>query len=61
MDGNGYSVGDILVEIDGRHMCRIVKVDVENGLYLCEWLTYPSRMKDYGRFEDINRYYVKVN
>jgi hypothetical protein len=61
MDGNEYMVGDVLVEIGGRHKCRIDEVDNESGFYLCEWLTYPLRMKDYDRFEDIDRYYVKVD
>lgn len=61
MDENEYMVGDVLVEIGGRHKCRIDLVDAENGFYRCEWLTYPLRMKDYNRFEVIDRYYVKVN
>ena len=60
MDGNEYRVGDVLVEIGGRHKCRIDKVDAGGGFYRCEWLTYSSRIKDYVRFEVIDRYYVKV-
>ena len=56
-----FKVGDVLVEIGGRHKCQIDKVDAESGFYRCEWLTYPSRMKDYARFEVIDRYYVKVD
>lgn len=55
-----FDVGDVLVNIGGNQMCHIEFVDVERGLYRCEWISYFG-WKDWCRFGNIDPNFVKVD
>lgn len=55
-----FNVGDVLVKIDGRDMCRIE--DIAYGKYYrCDWLTTTLVDYTWETCDDIEDNFVKVD